>query len=139
MCVFCVSNLVFFYFHKDYVMELSLIIDSRMTRLFILYIRQLIINVILIYLLPDIDICRSRMLSTCEKVRCQIVRFNNHKSQLHRIVSLLYRSQTKLGGGGNIGVTLSVRLSVRPSVCLSPVCGHDFVHECYKNWLHGFF
>ena len=32
-------------------------------------------------------------------------------------------------GRGNIGFTLSVRLSV----CLSPVCRHDFVHACSEK------
>lgn len=47
-----VISFFFLNFHKDYVMELSLIIDSRMTGLFILYIyiRQLVINVIFVYI-----------------------------------------------------------------------------------------
>ena len=59
----------------------------------------------------------------------ELLPFENHFFSKHNI-------SPPQGGGGYISFSLFICLSVCPStvsVCLPPVCGHDFVHACSKE------
>ena len=62
---------------------------------------------------------------------------------LHILVRFLYPLQTKFGDilVSSLSVCLSCLsvMSVCLFLCLTPVCGHHFVHACSRTQIHSFF